>query len=240
MKGKKRVNFINVLLIAAGLLFAVMGLAFNLPEIIENGKRQKIFETGAEGVGLNLEYHSGGVEVNEVPYFYIAFDYFDENGVKHSGRTSSSYTETEAARTVSRGALAIIYNDKGAVEKTFDKASANKPHKILLLVFCGAGVLVAAFGVYGIFRYGKNPATVEANGVSTLGRVEETETDVDKNGQPRFRVKVSFLNQRGESVNGVTEWTEDYSLVAGVKAGDELPVKYYGKKVIIERVKNEK
>ncbi|MBP5307526.1 MAG: hypothetical protein J6Z34_00125 [Clostridia bacterium] len=235
MKRKSKTFHAYFLILVTGLFFAAIGLIINLPPIIANEKMQRILETGIDGTGYNVEMHDGGLEINDVPYFYLTFDYVDAEGVERSGKTSTTYTQAEASQAVMRRKIDIIYNDKGAVEKSFDKVAANKPHKITLLIFTGVGALAAVFGVYGFFRKGVRTPSVAANGVNGYGTVAASETDVDKNGAPRFRLKISFLNQRGESVTGETEWTGDYAEVSGLNPGDGVKIKYYGKKVRIEK-----
>ena len=118
MKGKSDSKLVKLFMAVIGLAFVIVGLAINLPEIIENGKRQKIADTGTEGVGYHVYMHESGVKIDDEELFYLTFSYVDGEGIERSGRTSSSYDQAHAAEAVRRGRIDIIYNDRGAVEKS--------------------------------------------------------------------------------------------------------------------------
>ena len=228
---RKKIAALIVLAVALG--FGAIGLIATLPTIIFNGNRQKVLELGgAAARAYNIKMFEATTFLNE-EYYYLTYEYDDEELYHHKGKTAASYTQEEAIKIVYSGSLEIIYNEKGSVEKGFDKVAANRSPKIVLLILLGVAVAAGGLGVGMLARSPKPSALVARFGVETDGTVIGTVTDVKVQGKSFYSVKVSYKNQRGEYADGQTEYVYESEDAARFSKGRTVRIKYYGPSVVI-------
>ena len=227
-------NVVFWLFFVAGLIFVTLGLVFSIPKINENAKMQKILETGKEGIGYKLEYHDSGMSSNNVRYYYLSFYYYDEDLAKECvGKTSNTYTLTEAANAVYKGSLEILYNENGAVQKNFDKVAANKPYKSMLLIFVVIGFAVACVGGVNLFNSTKKKILIDVSGNDGEGSVMGSKSVLKVNDIPYYYIEVGFKNQRKEFIEGKTDSVYTIYDLEKYKVGSKVKIKYYGSNVKI-------
>lgn len=213
------------------LIFVLVALIGFVPKLVQNAQNEKIAETGTASVGTQLEYHAGPTMEN-VQYFYLTFSYYDSNGVKREGKTSATYTELEVIRALHEKKISIRFNEKGAINADFDRKEADKFPKTMALVFVGIGAFLAVVSVATVLTK-KSVASVEKHGVQTVGTVKGFLGGMRVGKEERFLVRVTFENQRGETVDGNTEFDYTKDVHSTFRKGDRVLIKYYGTSVII-------
>ena len=222
-----------LLILAFALGFAAIGLITTMPTIAFNNAQQKILELGGTRTrAYNIKMFEEGTFFN-VEYYYLTYEYDDEDDYHHKGRTAATYTQPEAIKIVYSGSLEIIYNEKGSVETGYDKAAANMGAKKALLIMLGVAVAVAAFGFAMLFKSPRAEALVDRFGVETEGSVTGAVTDVKVNGKPFYSIKISYKNQRGEYADGQTGYVYESEDAARFTKGKKVRIKYYGESVVI-------
>ncbi len=214
-----------------GIIFAVVGISFT-GEFAKANEMQQIHDTGADGLGYNVQMFSGGVRIENESYFYLTFNYIDGNGVEKSGKTATTYTQSQAANLVMQNKIEIVFNENGAVDKAFDKDQATKMNKIMVAVFCGIAVVFVFAGGMLFMRAPRN-ASVMQHGVETQAIVEDVVGGVSINGVEYYKVKLSYTNERGEHQIGSTAHDYTFDKINNYPIGKSVRIKYRGKSAVI-------
>ena len=232
MAKANRPKKVYIIFFVIAAIFLGVSLAISLPMILDNEKFQGILEEGTDTVGYNLQMHDAHLTVNEVNYFYLTFNYYD-GSAERQGKTSKSFTQSQAADAVMKGSIDVRFNEDGAVEATFDKVAANKPPKLLLLVFGGISLVLIGVGVAGVIKSPRNDNVIEQRGIETDGIIEKVSGGLSVGTTQYYTVKVSFLNERGEYIIGATGYRYTAEQANAFSVGDKVKIKYYGKSVKI-------
>ena len=83
-----------------------------------------------------------------------------------------------------------------------------------------------------VFRK-KSAPTVLKHGVLGEGEVKGIVGGMHAGGKEYFLVRVTYQNQRGEVVNGNTEYDYEKDVYQTYRKGDRVAIKYYGTSVVI-------
>ena len=226
-----KTGLIKLLPAFIAVVFVLIALIGFVPKLVENAQNEKIARTGTRTFGYNLEYHAAHVIDNE-QYFYITFNYLDGSGKKQSDKTSATYTELEAVKIVMSNSLKVTYTAKGAINSDFNREKADKFPRTMALVFAGIGVFLAGVSAVTVFRK-KSAPTVLKHGVLGEGEVKGIVGGMHVGGKEYFLVRVTYQNQRGEVVNGNTEYDYEKDVYQTYRKGDRVAIKYYGTSVVI-------
>lgn len=154
MKGKISKEKIT-LIVAIGLSAIVLavGLITFIPQVVKNNVRQKILETGVEGIGYNVEINEKSlVNKNDQIYCSVVFKYVDANGREQTAETAVTFTQVEAYNVVMKKKMKIKYNEKGAIDVNFDKELAISQQKMEFLITLGISVFIAGIGASRYFK----------------------------------------------------------------------------------------
>ncbi|MCQ2564367.1 MAG: hypothetical protein MJ152_00660 [Clostridia bacterium] len=122
----------NTILLWVLPIFGVVGIGFWVALILEikgDGTSKQVIKLGTPKKATFL-YANSKMMVNDVPYFYIQFEYTDEQGNKKQQRTQCKYSYEEQAFFQQLGEFDIKeYHGHVAVNQKIDIAELNKKLK---------------------------------------------------------------------------------------------------------------
>ncbi|MCQ2556301.1 MAG: hypothetical protein MJ149_03115 [Clostridia bacterium] len=125
-------KFTNTVLLWVLPIFGVAGIGFWIALIMEissDGIAKKVIKFGTPKKATFL-YSNSKMMVNDVPYFYIQFEYTDDKGNKKQHRTLCKYSYEEQAFFQQLGEFDIKeYHGHVAVNQKIDIAELNKKLK---------------------------------------------------------------------------------------------------------------
>ena len=223
----ENVRPIYVIFFLFGVFFLAIGLIVSVPSLNENAKLDRIAKTGTAAVAFNLQKRETGLTVNDVEYYYIEFEY--EAGLRtKTGKTSSSFTESEANEIVSAGTLNIRYTYEGTVEENFDVKKANKPFFVVMSICCAVGGVIIVVCVIRIIFSTKSSINISKHGVETRAYEIYYKSNESVNDVKYYRLYASYTNQRGEYVEGKTQKSYTLEQAEELVKNKTPLIRYYG------------
>lgn len=119
----------NVVLLWVLPIFGAVGIGFWIAFFVELGKgslAKQILKHGTPNKATFVSA-SSNIMINNVPYFYIQFEYTDTYGKKHQARTESKYSYEEQEFFQKMGKFDIMeYQGHAAINQKIDIAELNK------------------------------------------------------------------------------------------------------------------
>ncbi len=209
------------------LIFALSGYS-SFDNVVANGirVRAEVIENSA----------SSSTTINGVAYYDIAFEFKDENGETHRGRTSDAYTYSEILDLEEAGYLYIKYDPETFEAVQADYNPYSDSTKIMLLVFLAVfGIADMVFWIIVVKRILKNVRLdkVEKSGKEYTAQVTGYSSNTTVNGVAKYKVFYSWVGDEGEEKYGVTDSEYNYDVAAAYHRNKYITIKAIGLDSII-------
>lgn len=224
--------FSIVLMVPCIILFSNFFGYFKYSAIISNG-----IET--EAIVLNMEY--ANMEIKEEPIYIITYQFYDEQGEMHFGKTQPSFTGKEAMEFINNGYITIKYNPETfeSVEASYTFFSGGKNIIfIFFLVFTTVDLIIWGVLIYSIIKSKKNKR-IEKDGKEYTATFISYDSNVTVNNVPMFHIIYTWENEYGEIKQEKT--SSDYTLSEAMmfKHAKTFKIKAIGNEGVIVSVPTE-
>ena len=192
------------------LFFLIFAVAFMIPSIVCGVFLSKYFENKSivsNGIETEAKVvkgsYSSSLTVNGVSYYSIQFEFYDEKGEIHFGKTSEAFTIAEVRHLEEFGYITIKYDSKTfkAIEASYSIGEGDK----LLFILCGVFTPVdLGFWCAVIcllvkeIRIGK----LEKNGEEYEATMLSYGSNLQVNNIPMYFVTYYWINDKGEHKEG--------------------------------------
>lgn len=227
----KKIILIILILVSSVFMVPSMILVGDVSKHISN---KSILSNGIETEAVVLiGTASSNLIINDIHYYSIEYCFFDEEGNRHVGKTSDTYTLTEIRDIENDGFITIKYDAETfeSIEATysFEDVSANLQ---ILIVFTIVDVLLWGGVVLTIVAMVKDKQLLK-HGKEFLATFVSSYSIGSVNGKQVFRIAYFWKNQDGMHVEGKSRnlFTEDE--VSIFQTAKEFRIKAIGKKSVV-------
>ena len=223
------------------LFFLMFAIFFMIPSLVMGGfvvkhfKNKNIASNGIETIAEVVEgSYASGVTVNGVSYYSIQFEFYDENGEIHYGKTSESYTMAQIRHLEESGYITIKYDSKTfkAIEASYSISAGNK-----FLFFIGGVFALVDLGfwcaVICLIVKEVRCSKLEKNGDEYEATMISYGSNLRVNGVPMYFVTYSWINDRGEFKEGKSRSVFTLNEVLMLEESKIIKIKASGNRSVI-------
>lgn len=224
------------------LFLLVFAAFFSLPSIFMFGSFTSHFKyQGILANGVSTEAtiivgsYSSNVEVNDVDYYSIEFEFSDEDGQKHRGRTSPAFTYYEIKQLESAGTIIIKYdpNTFEAIEATYSlSAGGNSGTIIIFSIFTVIDLILWGVTIAMIVKEIKKKK-IAKDGHEYTAAFVSCAVGVTVNGVPHYYISYSWTDHNGNFREGKSGSDYTYREAKAFEMSQNFQIKATGDDSVI-------
>ena len=195
IKRRKMVN--KVALSIGAVVVVIIGLltwAF-VDALAKHLKNEDIVNNGTQTTATVTDFYTRS-SVNDVPYYYVEYEFTDEEGNKHIGQTSSDYTVQQVEELIKNGLL-ICYDSE------YNSIQADYKFKLegssFFIVFSPIFIIMAL--MIGIIIFlGNRSSRSDNSPVEATAKFVSATYALTSEGEEYYTVRIKFKNKFGEKI----------------------------------------